>query len=74
MSELMLMECERNALNGTRQLTFCNQKDRHIFMHCTEGCIAVTEDAFFDRHIEVFRAHGINCALPSEFVLSMRRE
>ena len=69
-----LKECERNHLTGSRQLTYADEKDKHVFMHCAGGCIAVTEDAFFDEWLGVFQLHGIKCALPTEFVLSMSAE
>jgi len=71
---MRLRECERNHITGGRQLTWKDDKDKHVFMHCTGGCIAVTEDAFFDQWISVFKAHGIECLLSTEFVLSMTKE
>lgn len=67
-----LIEVDRNKMNGKRQLAPSSPKDMWLFQHCTGGCIAVTEDAFFDKHMSVFKAHGINCTLPTEFVLTMR--
>lgn len=67
-----LIETSRNHMNGQRQLAPSNPDDMWLFQHCTGGCIAVTEDAFFDQHISVFKAHGVECTLPTDFVMSMR--
>ena len=68
-----LIEAGRNRLNGQRQLAPARTKDLYMFMHCTGGCIMVTEDSFFEQHLSVFKAHGVKCTLPTEFVLSMRQ-
>lgn len=69
-----LKEYNRSAVTGERQLTYADHKDMHVFMHCTRGAIAVTESAFFDEHLGVFKLHGIECTIPTDFVLSMGKE